>query len=369
MRSSAEIVCVAPDMSEGSVPLTVSNAGQTSGGVHPYSFETVEYRNLQQPEVYSMSASITSIMGGMELVVVGANFGDIDYGATCIIGSVQVRASLWNSTHLSCLVPAHSVGNKTVAVSLNQDTLMSTHSQLVEYTKFSNLTSVTPSYALANGGTVLTIQNVDWTNSMKFGLHCRFNVGQTPLLFNSASEIAQCVSPPQEAGYHALGVSNTYVRQASSFESSLEVVIDRPSVIHSVYPLNGFSTGGTSLTVAGVNFVSSVTLICRFGSSVEVAAIFVSSEELICSTPPNVPGPTAVHIINHGINYTPDTQAAVFFTYIRDVHILRTEPAVINQYGCSTESVITQGLQDGDHVCCVFGSVHFSAQSALNGII
>ena len=68
----------------------------------------------------------------------------------------------------------------------------------------------------------------------------------------------------------------------------LEYMYQDPSVISAVNPVMGVLSGGTLLTVAGSSCARGAGLVCKFGSTVPVAATWHSDEMLLCTSRPLV---------------------------------------------------------------------------------
>lgn len=96
------------------------------------------------------------------------------------------------------------------------------------------------------------------------------------------------------------GISVT--RNGRAENPNLVTVIDRP-VVTIVTPNTGSAAGGTAVTITGSNFKSSATV--TFGGMAASNVVFVSSNQITCTTPAHIPETVDVRVTN------PDTQFGV----------------------------------------------------------
>ena len=68
-----------------------------------------------------------------------------------------------------------------------------------------------------------------------------------------------------------------------------------PPNVTSVYPVRGSVTGGTRVTVEGVNFPSTGRAVCRFGAT-PVAALTRTATQIVCASPSLNAGLTTVAV-------------------------------------------------------------------------
>ncbi len=96
------------------------------------------------------------------------------------------------------------------------------------------------------------------------------------------------------------GISIT--RNGRAENPNLVTVVDRP-VVTIVTPNTGPATGGTAVTITGSNFKNGATV--TFGGMAASSVVFVSSNQITCTTPAHIPETVDVRVTN------PDTQFGV----------------------------------------------------------
>lgn len=104
-----------------------------------------------------------------------------------------------------------------------------------------------------------------------------------PALFYSSNEL-RCKSPRQVPGTVVLevtmnGVDFSVSGKVFSFAADASVM--------EVFPTSGPPVGGTFVTITGSYFVQGMELYCRFGDIIVPFARYVSSNEIICISPPS----------------------------------------------------------------------------------
>jgi hypothetical protein len=157
---------------------------------------------------------------------------------------------------------------------------------------------------------------------------CRFgSLNEQAVTVDSSSRL-RCLSPSQAAATYALEISNNnqdytilhneflYYSACPSTLAAVLAANPDPTAPENVYgfrPTVGSIAGGTVITVTGTGFVDSYRLYCKFGTTVSLAATYVSSVQLLCQSNA-VAGATTltVQIANNNQDFT---SAAYVFTY------------------------------------------------------
>lgn len=108
---------------------------------------------------------------------------------------------------------------------------------------------------------------------------------------------------------------NLIISNSGGFVTNFEEILNQPAPtmsISSVTPNSGYPGGGTSVTIAGTNFVSGATV--YFGNAAATSVSVVSATNITAKTPSSaIPGAVNVTVTNGG-----DYQPAVLvngFTY------------------------------------------------------
>jgi hypothetical protein len=167
------------------------------------------------------------------------------------------------------------------------------------------VTSVSPSAGALAGGTAITITGTDFSatiNSVTInGQAC------TSVVRVSATSIT-AVTPANAAGTYSLIVTNSDT-QTGTLSSAY--TYEAAPTITSVSPLQGALAGGTSITVTGTGFTSSVTSL-TIGGTACTSVVRVSATSITALTPAKTAGTYDVVVTNS------DTQTGTLasgFTY------------------------------------------------------
>lgn len=235
-------------------------------------------------------------------------------------------------------------------------------------------------------------------------LACRFGLQEVAAEYLRGDAIA-CLSPPQ-AHVSVVSVSVTLNGQdfssgtqgAAPTTTSSTAVIDHRlggalftytdrAAVTGLTPERGPTRGGTTVTVSGVNFAGSSTLLCRFGDFVTTAAVFVSTEVVSCvspAVPADAAGRVYLELSDLGSAATWDdssssladvstrlvnlqepgddpalwTNSRVEFTFVEDSAVLAAYPSSGPSEGGTRISLTGFGFQDVPEIGCRFGGTH-----------
>ncbi len=240
-----------------------------------------------------------------------------------------------------------------------------------------NVLSLWPDRGPATGGVRVLVRGSGFRPDEQ--LACRFGVQVAAAEYVRADTIA-CWAPPQ-VRVSMVSVSVTLNGQdfssaavAGGDDDGLGAAVftytDRAAVT-ALEPDNGPTRGGTVVTVSGMNFANSSTLLCRFGRLVTSAAVFVSAEEVTCVSP-------AVPVVEAGRVYLEVsdegsttstlqhqdpgddpalwTNSRVEFLFTEDPVVLAAFPASGPAAGGTRISLTGFGFQDFPQLGCRFGS-------------
>ena len=157
------------------------------------------------------------------------------------------------------------------------------------------------------------------------GLTCKFNDSIVPATVISPDSVS-CISPPHVTGNTSVSVS----LNGEDFSNSvLTYRYDLSSRAMSVSPLSGPITGGTVISVKGLNFEGTWNMDrvkCSFGG--EVVKAFRSTHHTVKCRAPPVPAPRSVSVeisTNEGIDFT-NEKVQYYYEEIR--HVSSVEPRV-----------------------------------------
>ncbi|MGB6834128.1 MAG: IPT/TIG domain-containing protein [Candidatus Acidiferrum sp.] len=285
--SATEITATTPAGTAGAVTVTVTSGAQN--GTLPNGFTYVI-----PPTVTGVSPNSGPTTGGTAVTVTGTNFAA---GATVTFGAGRqggdgtgdaTNVVVVSSTKITATTPAGNAGAVNAAVTINGETGTLTNG--FTYLPVPTVTSVSPSNGPAAGGTAVTITGTNFATgaTVTFGSAAAANV-----VVVSATEIT-ATTPAGSAG--AVTVTVAVSGQTGSLTNGFTYVV--PPTVTGVSPNSGTTAGGTSVTIAGTNFVSGATV--TFGSAAATSVVVVSSTSITATTPARSAGAVTVTVTNPG---------------------------------------------------------------------
>ena len=229
--------------------------------------------------------------GGVELTLLGSGFVQTA-GLSCVLNGTLVPAVALSASALRCLAPALPVGPVSAELSVDGQQRSSTGLTVLAVSSPA-LLSVSPAAGPNTGGTLLTVTGSGFGSSA--GLFCLFSSGaqQPALVVNST--VLLCTSPPSPPSQPGLSDSLSLllydaVIAAASASTVFSYFSPADPAVLSVAPAVGQWTGGTPLTLAGVNFQSGAAAalsLCRFVLDTDILPSSPYAAELpsVVSTP------------------------------------------------------------------------------------
>ena len=240
------------------------------------------------PTLTSISPNVGSPLGGTAVTLSGSNFVG---GATVTIGgSAATNVTVVNGTTITASTPANSLGTVNVTVT-NPDGDSATLSGGFTYVSYPppSLASISPSSGSTNGGTSVTLSGSNFVSgaTVKFGNNAAVNV----VVVSSGTITA--FTAPATAGTVNVTVVNP---DGQSGSLSNAFTFKSPPTLTSVSPTTGPFSGGTSVTLSGVNFVSGATV--AFGNAAATNVVVVNSTTITATAPANPAGAATVVVTN-----------------------------------------------------------------------
>lgn len=219
-------------------------------------------------------------------------FGD---GSPVVATTVSSRAVSCTTTRL---VPGGQ--GTSIQVSLSSNGVdFSASTQTFTYTAPLEVASVTPTVGPTAGGAKVTLTIT--LASVYDTIYCRFGEQIVQGTIASATIIV-CSTPPSEAQRVRLNLSFNGIDfdiQAGDFE-----YVNDLSSRFQLTPLNGFTTGGTLVTISGTTFSTERRYSCKFDAMVVVAEA-ANATHVCCRTPPvATPRRVAVRISDNALDFT-----------------------------------------------------------------
>ncbi len=264
-----------PDLTDGATYYFAVRAYNTAGLQSPLSNEASVYLSpavVPAPVITAMSPS-SGPMGGNTLVTLsGANFTS---GAVVRFGTTAGTVQSVSSTSIAVRTPALPVGPVSVSVTLLDGRSATAPGTFTAVAPTPSISSVTPASGLTSGGTSVTIAGSQFVS----GASVTF--GGTPATVTSLSSSAIVVTTPSRpAGSVDVKVVNPGGPSATK-AAAFTYVAPAPVVV-GMAPANGPTSGGTLVTLSGINFTAGAVV--RFGTTPGMVQ-GVSSTSIVVRTP------------------------------------------------------------------------------------
>jgi hypothetical protein len=252
------------------------------------------------PTLTSISPTSGPVTGGTVITLTGTNFAS---GATVLVNGVPATAVTFvSATQVRATTPAGVVGARTVLIT-NPSGQSASLTNAFTYLAAPTVTAVSPASGPTSGGTTITVTGTAFVS----GATVRVNgVAATGVTFVSATQV-RANTPAAAAGTYAVQVTNPS-GQAATLNSAFTYVA--PPAVTSVSPTSGPTTGGTTITVTGTQFVSGATV--RVNGVAATGVTFLSATQVRAVTPAGTAGARSVQVAN------PDGQSSTLanaFTY------------------------------------------------------
>ncbi len=254
------------------------------------------------PTVTSVTPTSGPTTGGTTITLTGTNFVS---GATVRVGgTAATNVTFVSATQLTARTPAGTAGARDVQVT-NPNGQSATRTGGFTYTASAPaLTSVSPTSGPTAGGTTITLTGTNFVSGATVRVG---GTAATNVTFVSATQLT-ARTPAGTAGARDVQVTNPD-GQSATRTGGFSYTASAPALT-SVSPTSGPTAGGTTITLAGSNFVSGATV--RVGGTAATNVTFVSATQLTARTPAGTAGARDVQVTN------PDGQSATRtggFTY------------------------------------------------------
>ncbi|MDR3454951.1 MAG: IPT/TIG domain-containing protein, partial [Rhodoferax sp.] len=345
--SSNTLVCWSPAHEEGVVTVEVT------GNNRDYTADGVVFLYRPHTVVDSVTPFFGTVFGDTVVtVVVGTPIDVADYGTLrCRFGTETVRGiTSPGAVTVTCPVPpsVHS-GSGSVIVDLTENGEDWTSSGVVyTYGSPAAVFSLQPNSGSGMGGQLVVIAGRNFSNhataACSFGVPYANGSLVVPALWHSPQEL-RCVAPAHPPG--AVVVEVTLNGQDYTYSGIYFTYVDTP-VIDSVSPTHGPWFGQTAVTISGHGFSSGS--VCRFGRVFVPALEVLSSDDIVCVSPPSFAHAGAVALEVSTDNST-FSNYGVLFTYDQRVTIESVSPWFGTAVGGTT--VVVYGSNFLDTVAAV----------------
>lgn len=284
------ITALTPAGTAGAQNVTVTNPGGLFAVLNNgFTYTTI---SGPTPSLSAVSPSSGPFAGGTPITLTGSNFVS---GATVRIGgTLAIGTAFVNTTTLTATTPAGTVGSQSVQI-VNPGggsvTLPSAFTYTTATSPAPTLTSVNPHSGPKTGSTFITLVGTGFQPgaSVKIGATLATNVsylGSTTLTAftpaaSQGNQTVTVINPDNKSAQLVNGFSYT--------NSSMGLT--------KVKPNSGPLTGGTPITLSGVSFSSSTTVLIAGRTAASVA--FVDSSTLTAVAPQGLnPGAANVTLVD-----------------------------------------------------------------------
>ena len=242
------------------------------------------------PTITSVSPTSGPATGGTLITITGTSFAT---GATVRVGgALATGITLVSSTQLRATTPAGSAGARDVQVT-NSSGSSATRVGAFTYTTSTTptLTSVSPTSGPTTGGTTITLTGTNFVSGATVRVG---GVAATYVVFSSATQVT-ARTPAGTAGARDVQITNPNGQSATRVGAFTYTTSTTPTLT-SVSPTSGPTTGGTTITLTGTNFVSGATV--RVGGVAATYVVFSSATRVTARTPAGTAGARDVRITN-----------------------------------------------------------------------
>jgi hypothetical protein len=219
-----------------------------------------------------------------------------------------------------------------------------------------SVTGVSPNSGSLSGGNSVTItgQNFRAGAKVSFG-----GTASTNVVFTNGSTLSATVPGRANAGSVAVTETNPD-GQTASLNNGYSYVSSNPPTITSLNPVRGTAAGGTSVTIAGTNFLSGATV--TFGGVAAAQVTVSSSTQIVAVTPADgnsSGGPVPVVVTNPG-----GMNATNSFDYVGSQAVTSVNPTTGPAAGGIAVDVYGSGFVPTTQI--LFGATNSASVTLIN---
>ncbi len=283
VNSPTQITATTPAHTAGAVDVVFTNPGGFAESLGGFTYYNI-------PTITSVTPSVGPIAGGTSVTIIGTNFVD-DANDSLTFGGTAASSFTVNSpTQITATTPAHAVG--TVNVVYTNPGGSGTKASGFTYYTTPTITSVTPNVGPVAGGTSVTIIGTNFVNdtydSLTFG-----GTAASSFTVDSATQITATV-PAHTAG----AVDVVYTNPGGSGTKTGGFTYYNIPTISTVTPYAGPTTGNTSITITGTNFLGTTAV--TIGGTTPGSIVVFNDTTITASTPAKAAGEYNVAVTTPG---------------------------------------------------------------------
>lgn len=337
VSSATSITAVTPAKAAGAVAVTVTNADFQTGSL-PNGFTYIA--PPPPPTIGNVTPNTGSTAGGTTVTITGAGFVA---GAVVSFGGTVATTSFQSATSLTAVTPASLAGTVSVSVR-NPDFQSATAANAFTFVAPAvapTVTAVSANSGSTAGGLTVTITGTN------FVAGASVTFGGTP-----ASAVAvvnpttiTAVTPARAAGAVTVTVTNPSFLAGSLANGFTYIAPSTTPVVSSVSPNSGSTSGGTSVTISGINFAAGATV--TFGGAPATNVFVVSSTSITATTPAAAAGPVTVRVTNPTTEFGSLSNG---FTYVAPTTLNKNSWIIDLTYLGGSYRIEAEFSQSGDSV-------------------
>jgi hypothetical protein len=282
VNSATQISAFAPAHGAGTVSVQVTNAdGTSSGGGNQFTFQAA------LPVVSNVNPNTGPTTGGVAVTVSGNNFTN----ATAVsFGGIAAEFAINSANEISAFAPAHASGFVHVQVTNPDGTSTTNANDQFNYpAALPTVSSVGPASGPTAGGTTVSIAGTNFANAIAVS----FGGTDAEFVINSGGQIT-AFAPTHSAGLVHIQVTNPDGTSTPGQNDQFNYQPAMP-VVNSLTPSTGLAAGGTTVSIAGMNFANATGV--SFGGKAAQFAIN-SATQISAFSPPGTAGAVHVQVTN-----------------------------------------------------------------------
>ncbi len=344
VQSDGWVTAVVPAGSAGTVSVTVTTAGGTSGGI------SYTYSAPAGPAVTGLTATTGGTAGGGTTTVLGSGFTaatGVSFG-TAAAGSFTVLSD----TAIQVVVPAGSAGTVDVTVTTAAGTSATGSADHFTYTAAGApaVTGVSASSGSGSGGETVTISGTNLAGATAV----QFGAAAATFVVNSPTQIT-AVAPAAAAGTVDVTVTTAAGTSATGSADHFTYTAAGSPVVSGVSASAGPLGGGNGVLIAGSGFGGAGAV--SFGSAPAASFTVLSATAIFATAPAGSAGTVGVTVTTPA--GTSAASASDQYTYLAAPTL--SGLSVTTDDASGGAPVVLTGMNLGDPT-----AVHFGATPAAD---
>lgn len=277
------ITCTTPSHADGVVDVVVTNDFGSDSLPDGFTF-------VGPPEITDIAPDLGGKEGGTAVTISGSGFTTTADTTVTFGGNSAVGIAVVDASTITCETPSHAAGAVDVVVANSNGS--HTEPDGFVYYDTPALSDLSPESGPETGGTAVTLSGSGFSTvgltSVTFG-----GVAATNVSVESANTIS-CTAPSHSPG--AVDVVMTNAFGTDTLEGAYTYTA--APQISEVAPAEGYTAGGTAVTISGSDFTSTADTIVTFDGTIALDVSVVDSTTITCTTPAHAAGSVNVAVSN-----------------------------------------------------------------------